>query len=119
MAKLFGKAKVAVDGQYLLVDQDAKLNLGGVSRNVVKGNDVYGYSEEAMEATIDISFYLDANTNLDTLNNISDSTVTFQADTGQTYVLAHAFRTQPVELGANAKGGKATLKLAAPTAVQV
>lgn len=119
MSKLFGKAQVAVDGQQLLVNQDAKLNLGGVARNVVKGNKVYGFSEEAMESTVDISVYIDANTNLDVLNNISDSTITFKADTGQTYVLAHAFLITPVELGANAKGGTATLKFAAPTGVLV
>lgn len=119
MSKLFGKAQVAVDGQQLLADQDAKLSLGGVSRNVVKGNGVYGYSEESMEATIDVSAYIDANTDLDQLNAINDSTITFTADTGQTYVLAHAFLTTPVDLGANPKGGKTTLKFAAPTAVKL
>jgi len=119
MSKLFGKAQVSVDGTQLLVDQDGKLDLGGVNRNTVKGTDVYGYAEEAMEATIDISVFVDAKTDVHALNNLTDATAMFKADTGQTWVLAHAWTSKPISLSAASNGGKATLSIAAPKAVRI
>jgi post-segregation antitoxin (ccd killing protein) len=119
MAKMFGKAKVTVDGQLLLTAEDAKLNLGGNKRNVVKGNQVYGYAEETMEATVECNVFIDASLNLDTLNNTTDATIMFQCDSGQTYALAHAWLESPVEAAAANSGGKTALKFAAPSAEQV
>lgn len=119
MAKMFGKATISVDGQQLLVSEDSKLNLGGVKRNTVKGNGVYGYAEEAMEATVEAHAYIDSTASLDLWNGISDATILFQCDTGQTYVLPHAWLADPVEATAANNGGKATLKFAAASAEAV
>lgn len=110
MAKMFGKAKVSSDGQQLLVSEDSKLNLGGNKRNVVKGTEVYGYAEETMEATVDCNVFIDGNTDLDALNNTTDATIMFTCDTGQSYVLAHAWLETPVEASAATSGGKTALK---------
>lgn len=119
MAKMFGKAKVLNDGKQLLVDDSSKLNLGGVKRNTVKGPEVYGYAEEAMEASVEVNVFIGADTDLDALNNISDATIMFQADSGQNYVLAHAWLESPVEASAATSGGKTTLKFIAPKAEKV
>lgn len=119
MAKMFGKAKVLSDGQQLLVDDSSKLNLGGNKRNVVKGNEVYGFAEEAMEASVEVNVFIGANTDLDALNAINDATIMFQADSGQSYVLAHAWLESPVEASAATSGGKTALKFVAPKAEKV
>lgn len=119
MAKMFGKATVKVDGQTLLTDDASKLMTGGVKRNVVKGNEVHGYAEEAVEASVELNVFIDANTDIDAINNWSDVTVMFQCDTGQTYVLAHAWLEEPLAPAAANTGGKTPLKLVAPKAEPV
>jgi len=119
MAKMFGKAEVSVDGRRLLVDDSSKLNLGGVKRNAVKGTEVYGYAEETAEASVEVSIYVDGTVDLGALNNTSDATITFKADSGQCYVLAHAWLESPVEAAAATNGGKTSLKFVAPKAERV
>lgn len=119
MAKMFGKATVSVNGQQLLVAESSKLNLGGVKRATVKGNGVYGYAEETMEATVECEVYVDSTLNLDLLNNMADGTVQFSCDTGQVYVLPHAWMVDPVEASAANNGGKVKVKFAAAQAEQV
>lgn len=117
--KLFGKATVKADGQELLVDKGSKLTLGGNKRNTVKGDKVLGYAEEAQEASVEVNHYISKDTDLDALANMDDVTVTFQADSGQTYVLAHAWLENPPEATADANGGKTPLKFVAVKAEKV
>lgn len=119
MSKLFGRATVRIDGRELIKKQDGKLNLGGVNRNVVKGNEVYGYSEEPMEASIEINHFIAAGTDLDALNTASDITALFECDSGQQYVLAHAWLEAPVEIDEATDGGSTALKFVAPKAERV
>lgn len=119
MAKMFGQATVTVNGQQLLVAEGAKLNLGGVKRNTVKGNSVYGYAVEAAEATVECDVHPDSTFDFDLLNNMSDGTVQFTCDTGQTYVLPHAWVAEPLDATSANNGGKSKIKFAAATAEQV
>lgn len=119
MTQMFGKAKVSADGKELLVDDGSKINLGGVRRHTVKGPRVYGFAEEVMEATCDVNVYIDADTDLDELNGMDDVTILFQADTGQKYVMAHAWLTEPVDAAAKTTGGQTPLKFASVEAQQI
>lgn len=119
MARLFGKATIRLDGRELIKKQDGKLNLGGVQRHTVKGNEVYGFAEEAMEASIELNHFIGADTDLDALNNASDITGLFQCDSGQQYVLAHAWLESPVEIDEATDGGSTALKFVAPKAERV
>lgn len=119
MAKMFGQATVSMNGQQLLIAEGAKLNTGGTKRNTVKGSKVYGNSEEPMEATVECDIYLDSTVDLDVINNMADGTVQFACDTGQTYVLPHAWTAEPVDLSAANNGGKAKIKFAAATSEQL
>lgn len=119
MAKMFGKAEVKVDGQALFVDESSKLMTGGVKRNTVKGDSVYGYAEETMEASVELNVFIGANTDIDAINAMDDVTVMFKCDTGQTYALAHAWLESPVEPAAATSGGKTPLKFVAPKAERV
>jgi hypothetical protein len=119
MAKMFGKAEVSSDGQRLLVDDASKLNLGGVKRNTVKGTEVYGYAEEAQESSVEVNVFIGADTDLDAINNTTDATITFKCDSGQCWVLPHAWLESPVEAGAKNTGGQAQLKFVAAKAERV
>lgn len=116
---LFGKAKVTVDGQEVLVSERSKLTLAGVHRHTVKGPRVYGFAEEAAEAMVETTYYIDANTDLDAVNSWDDVTVLFQADTGQAYVLPHAWVVDPPSPESAAQGGTSPLKFAAKTSEKI
>lgn len=117
--KLFGKATVRVDGQERIKAQDATCDIGGVQRNTVKGNDVYGFAEQAMEATVEINAFVDSATDLDAIAAGDDVTVLFSADSGQQYVLAHAWLESPPKMSEGTDGGKVPLKYVAVSAEKV
>lgn len=110
--KVLGKATVKVNGDVLLIDNGAKLNKGGVTRKTVKGTTVHGYAEEAMEASVEVSASMHAKTDLDKIAGMSDVSVTFEADTGQVYILNNAWLENPPEVTAG-EGGKIPLKFVA------
>jgi hypothetical protein len=117
--KLFGKATVRIDGQELIKSQDAKFMLGGTVRNTVKGNEVYGYSEEAQEASVEINAFIASGTDLDKIASGTDVTVLVSLDSGQQYVMSHAWLETPPDVSEATNGGKTTLKYVATSAENV
>jgi len=59
-----------------------------------------------------------AETRLAELAAIKDATITFECDTGQTYLMRNAFITEPPQVTAG-DGGKVPLKFAAPAAEEM
>lgn len=116
---MFGKAKVMADGQELLVNDKSKLTLAGFKNHTVKGPRVYGFAQEAMEAQVDMTIFVDANTDLDAINNMTDVTILFQCDSGQNYVLPHAWLCDPVAAESATTGGTVPLKFAAKTSEKI
>lgn len=112
--KVLGIATVKVDGDVLLIDNGAKLNPGGVTRTTVKGTEVHGYAEQAMEAFVEVTATMSEQTRLKKIAAMSDVSVTFEADTGQTYILNHAWLENPPETTAG-EGGKIPLRFVAKT----
>ena len=112
-AAMFGKAKVMADGQELLVNDKSKLTLAGFKNHTVKGPRVYGFAQEAQEAMVDTTVFVDANTDFDLLASMTDVTILFQCDSGQNYVLPHAWIVDPPAPESAAQGGSTPLKFAA------
>src|SRR5690625_4449565 len=117
--KMQSKITVLVDGQTLPKKQDGTLSLGGVNRNTVKGIDVYGFAEEAVEASVQINAFIGSQTDFETLPAAEDVTVLAQLDSGQQYVLAHAWLENPPEAGEATDGGSTPLKFVAVKAEPV
>ena len=119
MSQRLGKAFIKWDGKLLESMPDAKLSLGGVERMPVIGaNAVHGFSEKIKESTLECTISVSAETRLAELAAIQDATVTFEADTGQTYIMRNAFLTEPPTVTAG-EGGKVELKFAAPRAEEM
>ena len=116
--KVFGQATVKVDGEVLLIDRDAALDIGGVKRNTIKGTTVHGYAEEATEATVEVKATVTGDTDLQQWADIANATIVFEMDTGQTYSLAHAWLTEPPKV-TGGDGGAVSLTFAAATAEEV
>lgn len=109
MSQVLGRAYIKYNGTVLRTNNGAKLNTGGVERKTVKGVEVHGYAEEATEPFIECEISVKSDTNLSEINSITGATITFEADTGQTWVLRDAWIEKPCEVTAQ-EGGKVPLR---------
>lgn len=91
MAKILGRATIKMDGALLLTHPGASLQLGGVNRTTRTGNSVHGYSEQVQQARLECQVSLTGQTPLSAIRAAADVTVTFECDTGQTYVVSPAW----------------------------
>lgn len=103
-------AYIKVDGTLLATMPGAKLDIGGQVRSSVVGdNKVHGFSSAIKPAMLECEVSLGQGMSLDQLRNITDATVTYEADTGQTWVVRQAFVTETLNVTAG-EGGKVALK---------
>jgi hypothetical protein len=116
MAKILGLADIAVDGTVVLSGDDSTLEPGGVTREVVKGNQVNGYKEAVMESKLEVNVAIDASFSLDFYRGITNSTITFTADTGQVWSIAGAWCSTPPSIAQ--KDGKAKIEFTGPPATE-
>lgn len=107
--QVLGRATIKYNGNVLLTDKGAKLNTGGVERKVVEGDTVHGYAEEVKAPFIDCQISLRRGASLKDIHDITDATVTFEADTGHVYTLINAWSSVPPEITAG-DGGKVPVK---------
>lgn len=103
-------AYIKVDGRLLATMPGAKVDLGGRARSSVVGdNRVHGFTETLKPGMLECEISLSEGMSLDELRNITNATVTYEADTGQTYVIRDAFVTETLNVTAG-EGGKVGLK---------
>lgn len=99
MAQVTGRAYVNVNGQRLRSKPGAKLKFGGVEREPVVGDDsVHGYSEKLTAPSVECTISHTADTNLQELQATTSATVTFETDTGKTFLLQEAWTANALEL---------------------
>lgn len=112
MSKFQGTATIRVDGAEYPTGEDATLDIGGFTRETVKGAKVYGYKETPTEATVECKMFNSANIDVMAIKQWTDVTVEFETDVGQTYLLANAWVVDAVTLTAK---GEISVKFAAKT----
>lgn len=98
MAQVTGIIFAHVNGKLLRVKEGAKLNTGGKERTAQTGHKVYGYSEKIVPAQFEGTIAHTADTDIDEMNGYVGATVTFECDSGVSYLMANAFTTKPCEL---------------------
>jgi hypothetical protein len=67
---------------------------------------------------LDCTISVGADTDLARFGKIADATVTFEADTGQTWIIRNAWVTDTLEI-TDGDGGKVGLKFAGPPAEEM
>lgn len=119
MPMTHSRAQIKVNGGLLETLPGLKLKLGGNKRSPVVGNrGLIGYSEATEPAELDCEIALTPGTSLAQLRDITDATLTYEADTGQTYVVRNAFVTEAIEVSAG-DGGKVALKFSGDPAQEM
>jgi hypothetical protein len=115
MAQYFGRATISYDGKKLDSMPKASIDLGGVVKKPVKTAFNIGYQEELEPGVVECEVAVSKDTALDEMKQIVGATVTFQMDTGQTYMVRNAF----VEGSTKLDDGKMKLKLTGAPAEKV
>lgn len=97
--KYQGRAFIRINGAEYPSNEGATLTLGGYTRSTVKGQRVYGYQETATEAIVECKIPNTTGIDPMALKDMTDATIEFQTDIGQSYLLANAWCVDDVTLG--------------------
>lgn len=119
MGMTHSMAYIKYDSKLLDSMPGAKLDLGGETREPVIGdNKILGYATKIKPSTLECEVALTQGTKLADLAGITNATLTYEADTGQTYSIRNAFLTEPPQVSAG-DGGKVSLKFAGDPAQEM
>ncbi len=114
-----GRAFIKMDGSMLETLPGATLKIGGFARNTVVGsNAVLGYSESPEAAELECQISLGAGIALEDFRQAKAVTITFEADTGQTYIMSEAWLTESPSI-TQGDDGPVDLKFASKPAEEV
>jgi len=92
MAQITGRCWLYVNGALLRSKAGASLSgVGSTERTPVVGAQVWGYSEKTVAPTVEATLAHTADLSLVALGQLVDATVTFECDTGVSYLLRHAW----------------------------
>lgn len=116
--RVMGKAQIKADGQLLDTLPGATLDIGGETRTTVVGaNRVLGFTGAVAQSKLECEIAVKAQTSLAAIGRWEDLTVTFEADTGQTWVISHGWVTNPPTTTDN--DGKAKVVIEGPPAEEM
>jgi len=106
--KFFGKATIKADGQVLESMPGSTLDPGGKTRTPVSSDHSHGYHETPKPSSLECEIKMTKDTSLAELAAITDATLSFDCDTGQSYVIRKAWLVEPPIL---TSGDNGTVKL--------
>lgn len=117
MAQVTGIVYVKLNGKMLRSKEGAKLELGGFEReSVVAGGSHLGYTEKPVPAKVSCTLAHTADTDLIELRDFTNGTVTFETDTGASFLVANAYSTKPPDI---AGGGDVAMEFAGDPAEKI
>ena len=116
--RVMGKAQIKANGKLLETLPGASLDIGGEARETVAGaNTIHGYKSSIVQSKLECEISVKEGTSLDEIRRWSDVTFTFEADTGQTWVVANGWNTTPPTATDN--DGKAKITIEGPPAEEM
>lgn len=119
MSKLVGRAEIRINGKFFDTQDGAQLQPGGVKNNERMGMHKFHYNETLMPSVLTCSVPVSAGLSITELQKLAEAEITFQADTGQTYIIRQACQTGDVQLQAGAQGGFLALEFKGEPAEEV
>lgn len=116
--QIAGRVTIQRDGQTLRSIPGAEINLGGIQREAQADDHNVNHTESLQPATITCRVNLARGESVEALRNMSDATCTFALDTGQTYIVRHAFTTNTLRI-TGGENGTIQLEIAGDPATEV
>lgn len=102
--QIAGRVTIQRDGQTLRSAPGADIDLGGIKRDGQADDHNVNYTESLTPAVVTCKVNLAQGESVEALRNMTDATVTFALDIGQTYIVQHAFTTNTLKLTAGQNG---------------
>ncbi len=94
--QLAGRVNIAINGSRMRSKSGAKLDVGGVSRTPINTDQgTVGFTEQTKEPSVECTIVMGRDTDLIQVANTVDSTLVFETDIGNSYVLKDAFLVDP------------------------
>lgn len=116
--RVMGKALIKVDGKVLDTLPGASLDIGGETRETVTGaNKVLGFKSSPRPSKLECEIAIKNRTSAAEIARWTDVTVTFEADTGQAFVIPGGWVTEPPQITENE--GKAKITIEGPPAEEM
>lgn len=108
--KIMGRVFIRIGGMTMSsVPGSGKLNPGGVERTpVMSDRGFVGWTEKPVHAEIEADMIIDSDSDIVAISAITDESITFEADSGQVYIVRNAACAGPVV--AQSGDGKAPVK---------
>jgi hypothetical protein len=99
MGHLTGRAFISAGGRRLASKEGAKLGFGNLERTGVLGDaGVLGYQEKPSIPYVECTIVHDADTSLTEIANMIEIGVSFDTDTGKSFVLNNAWNAKVIEM---------------------
>jgi hypothetical protein len=103
-----GIVYIQVDGKQLRSKEGASMDPGGYERTPIMAADkLVGPAEKPVPAMVEATIAHTADTDLIEMSNWTGATLTFETDTGVSYLIANAFTTKPCKV----TGGEGDVEL--------
>ncbi len=109
MAKVLGIATIVVNGEIYNTQAGASINVGGMQRSDAEGDQGIDYTEKRMAASLTCTLKVGKGDSIAKFRDIVDATVTFKADTGQSWILSNAWRDGEPPKATSGDGGAVEL----------
>lgn len=105
MGKALGVVKLKLDGTLVHSKPGASIDIGGPVRSAVESDQPGYYSETNKGSRIEADLVVDKDFSADDLRRMDDITATFEADTGQSWVVNHAYVAESGPITGGNSGG--------------
>lgn len=97
--QITGRVFISINGKRLASKEGGKLGFGTVEREAVLGDSgVLGYSEKSTAPYVECTIAHKSDTSLKELQDTTDASITFEADTGKVYMLRNAWNAKAIEM---------------------
>jgi hypothetical protein len=118
MAQYVGRVTISVGGNTLRSEGGASIDIGGTKRDP-KPDDQggVGWTQETAPSKVDCEVLVAPGDSIASYGEMAGVDISFQADTGQSWVITDAFLTDTPNL--KGKDGKVSLKFAGPPAEEI
>lgn len=119
MAKLHGSATISLNGQYINTNVDAILTPGGGKNTGQVIGDAFYHTKNYMGSKLECKVPYTGQISLRAYQEMEGVEITFQSDTGRTFVISGAAQTGDVTLSGGTDGGQIPLVFEGEAAEEV
>lgn len=119
MSKIHGQATIRFNGQVYETDDDASLMPGGLKNNDRMTGRKFFHNQTFVSSEVICKIPVTKDVSIKQFQEMTGVEITFQSDTGTTYVIDGAVQTGDVKLSGGADGGKVELTFKGPPAEEM